>query len=212
MFTTPENPVSDVNMGLILGKRHNFIIDTGIDEICSKVIQDYIGSDPKPIIIINTHHDWDHVAGNWVFEKNTIIAHKLCRELMDKKWDEQIGRAKQNNRYFNGEVRKCLPNLLFDGAMYFPEDGISIFHTPGHTADSISIYDEADKVLYVGDNFGIVHGEAQYWGAKEDIAGFKNMIKIYKQYDFEICISGHSKPQPKEIIGLLEDVLVKLEN
>jgi glyoxylase-like metal-dependent hydrolase (beta-lactamase superfamily II) len=145
-----------------------------------------------------------------VFKKSTIIAHKLCYELMDKHWDDGIQRAVQNERYFVGETHKCLPNLLFDSAMHFPEDDISIFHSPGHTVDSISVYDAVDKVLYTGDNFGVFDGEVYYWGEKEDVTGFERMIQLYKQYNFEICVSGHSKPQTKEVITLLEAAFAKV--
>ncbi|MCL2704464.1 MAG: MBL fold metallo-hydrolase [Defluviitaleaceae bacterium] len=209
MFSTPEDADSDVHMGVILGTKHNFIVDTGIGGGCAEEMLKYIGGDSKPVIVINTHHDWDHIAGNWVFEGSAIIAHKLCRELMDKTWDEKIQRAVRNNRYFKGEVRKCLPNLLFEGSMHFPEDGICIFHTPGHTQDGISVYDSVDKVLYVGDSFGVDDGEACYWGEEEDITGFRHMIETYKQYDFEICVSGHSEPQTKEVIVLLETALAE---
>jgi len=213
MFTTKECEEYIVNMGLILGTKHNFIIDTGIGGDCAYAIKKHIGNGPKPIIVINTHHDWDHAAGNWVFEGSTIIAHKLCYNIMDEMWDKMIEWAKQNNKYTSGEVRKCLPNMLFEGSVHFPEDGISIFHTPGHTQDSISVYDSVDKILYTGDNFGIKDGKAVYWGEKGDIAGFKRMIEIYKQYDFEVCVSGHSTPQSSEVIALLEaELAMKISN
>jgi len=203
MFTTQEDAESIVNMGIILGTKHNFIIDTGIGGDCAKAMLEHIGDDGKPIIVINTHHDWDHVAGNWVFEGSIIIAHKLCRELMDKKWDEAMLRVKEKGRYTKGELRKCLPNLLFESSMYLPEDGITIFHTPGHTVDCICIYDEVDKVLYTGDAFGIDEGEACYWGEEDDILGFKHFLESCKQCDFNICILGHNEPQT-DAIALLE--------
>ena len=91
--------------------------------------------------------------------------------------------------------------------MYFPEDGISLFHTPGHTDDGISIYDAVDKALYVGDNFGVFDGEAYLWA--EESQASKNFIETYKQYDFDICIPSHSEPQTREVIGLLEAAFAK---
>jgi len=211
MFSTLEEKDAYIHMGVILGTKHNFIIDTGIGGDCARAMLEYIGDDPKPIIIINTHHDWDHAAGNWVFEGNTIIAHKLCWDIINEKWEDMIEWAKQNERYFNGEAHKCLPNLLFEGSMYFPEDHLSIFHTPGHTEDGISVYDAVDKVLYVGDSFGVSDGKAYYWGKQDDIAGFQSMVDIYKQYDFEVCVSGHSDPQGREVLKFLEVALDEMQ-
>ncbi|MCL2375774.1 MAG: MBL fold metallo-hydrolase [Defluviitaleaceae bacterium] len=212
LFCTKENADADVYMGVILGVKHNFIIDTGIGRDCVDAMLEYIGDDPKPIVVINTHHDWDHTGGNWVLEGSTIVAHKLCYELMEKNWDMQVQRAKDAGQYFTGEVRKFPPNLLFEGVMHFPEDGITIFHTPGHTEDSITVYDAVDKVLHAGDNFGVADGKAYYWGKQEDTVSFCNIIEAYKQYDFEIYASGHCEPHTKEVIGFMETALAELES
>ena len=208
LFTVPENDTYDVNMALILGDKHNFIIDTGTGSGCAEAMLAQIDND-KPLIIINTHGDWDHVASNWIFEDKIIISHVLGRERIEKEWDNQIKWAKENNGYFAGEAQKCLPNLVFEGSLQFPEDGISLFHTPGHTDCCITIYDNVDKILHTGDNFGVVEGKAVLWG--EDLADFKRLIETYQPYDFEICISGHSKPQTKEVITLLEVALAEAQ-
>ena len=210
MFSTLENATDDVNMAVIFGIKHNFVIDTGIGTDCGRAILQHIGNS-KPIIVINTHKDWDHAAGNSVFAGSTIIAHKLAYAAMDEKWDESIERAASNGRYFCGHTTKHLPNMLFDGTIHFPEDGVTIFHSPGHTPCSISVYDSIDKVLHVGDNFGVYEGAAYYWGAKDDVKGFRNMIDIYKQYDFDMCVSGHTAPQNKDVMTMLEAALVRME-
>ena len=207
MFTVAECEDGVVNMAVILGRKHNFIIDTGIGCDCVKEMLAYIDEDAKPIIVINTHGDWDHVAGNWVLEESTIISHVLGHGLMDEKWDEQIQWAKENGRYFEGEIRKCLPNMVFKDKLYFPEEGISLFHTPGHTQGCISIYDEVDKVLHAGDSFGVSDEKAYFWG--EQLSDFQRLVETYKQYNFEICISGHCEPQTKEVMGFLEVALDK---
>jgi len=209
MFAVPENDTYDVNMAIIFGTKHNFIIDTGTGSGCAEAMLEYIGNDPKPIVVINTHGDWDHTASNWLFGESTIISHALGRERIEKEWDAQIKWAKENNGCFEGEARKCLPNMVFEGNLHFPEDGISLFHTPGHTSCCITIYDNVDKILHTGDNFGVVEGKGVYWG--EDLADFQRLIETYKQYDFEICISGHSEPQTKEVIALLEVALVEAQ-
>ncbi|MCL2610711.1 MAG: MBL fold metallo-hydrolase [Defluviitaleaceae bacterium] len=242
MFTVPECVDGIVNMAVILGTKHNFIIDIGIGianvpekrewqffkfsgfklnlkmktitilkyacySDCVKAMLEYIGDDPKPIIVINTHGDWDHAAGNWVLEENVIISHVLGRERLDKRWDESIKRAKENDRYFEGEVRKCLPNMVFEGNLHFPEDGISLFHTPGHTEGCISIYDAVDKVLHAGDSFGASDGKAYFWG--QELIDFQRLVEAYKKCDFEVCISGHSEPQTKELMGFFEVALAE---
>ena len=208
IFTVPENADNDVNLGLILGKKHNFIIDTGMGASSVNAILDYLGDNLKPIVAINTHAHEDHILGNWVLEDSLIVSHVLCRELMNKNWDGKIKEDIQKNReYFDDEIRKCLPNLVFEGSLCFPEDGISVFHSPGHTEDCVSVYDSVDKILYIGDNFGVLEGVAQLW--TKDLDSARRLIEAYKQYDFNICIPSHSKPQTREIIMLLQTALAE---
>jgi len=217
MFTIPESATSYVNLCLIKGKHHNFLIDTGVGESNVNAVLEYLGNDPKPIVAIITHAHWDHIFGNSALEGSLIISHTLCREIMDKQWGNDVKNVLQSNlegigsvnpEYIDAEIHKCLPNLVFDSTLHFPDDGITLFHTPAHTVDGISIYDSVDKALYTGDNFGVFDGVAYYWG--EDLSDFERMIEAYKQYDFDICISSHSEPQTKEVIALLEADLAKL--
>jgi len=209
MFTIPENATSYVNLCLIRGSKHNFLIDTGVGESSVKAVLEYLGNDPKPIIAVNTHAHWDHIFGNSALEGSIIVSHTLCRETIDREWDTKIKESIQeaSRDYIDAEIHKCLPNLVFDTSLYFPEDGIALFHTPAHTPDGISIYDAVDKTLHTGDNFGVFDGVAYLWG--NDPADFERMIETYKQYDFNICIPSHSEPQTKEVLTLLETALTK---
>jgi len=213
IFTTPENADYDVNLGLILGKKHNFIIDTGMGASNIYVILEYlkhIGAASKPIIAVNTHAHTDHILGNWVLEDSLIVSHVLCRELIKQNWDGSLKKDIEENReYFDDEIRMCLPNMVFEGSVHFPEDGISLFHSPGHTEDGISVYDSVDKVLYIGDNFGIFDGVAQLW--VKDLQVVQPLIEIYEQYDFNICIPSHSKPYTGNTITLLKMALAEAE-
>jgi len=205
MFTEPMGECYDLNLGLILGTRYNYVIDTGLGSGSVAPVLEYIGKDDKPIVVINTHCHWDHIWGNWVFEKSQIIAHTTCRELEDKYWDDVV---REYAGSVDGEVRKCLPNMVFEGELWFPDDGISIFHTPGHSADSISVYDQIDKVLYAGDNIGDTEDNVIPW-IDTDLETFQSLLETYQKYDFEVCISGHNKPQPKAVLKRMEASLVE---
>ena len=203
MFTQPMTEDYDLNLGLILGKKNNFIIDTGLGSRSVLPIIEYIGSSEKPIIVVNTHCHWDHIWGNFMFENNTILGHPLCRDLQNKHWDEAI---EQNKTAIDGEVKKCLVNTTIEGVLHFPEDEITVFTSIGHSGDDISVYDAKDKILYAGDNIGDTDDEIIPWIAT-DYDTFRNLIELYKKYDFEYCISGHNKPQTKDVLARMEAAL-----
>lgn len=193
----------DLNVYLIMGKQYNYLIDTGLGSLSIDPVIDYIKNDGKKTVVINTHYHWDHIWGNGNFKDCTIISHSLCLELIQINWDAML---EKNHSYRNGAVELCLPNLVFDQTLYFPDDRIRLFHSPGHTPDSISILDEEEKILILGDNVG---------DSPEDIipsiacekAVYLNTLRNYKQLDFDFCLSGHCEILPKYAIGQIIEQL-----
>jgi len=105
----------------------------------------------RPVVVLNTHSDWDHVWGNGAFPDALVVAHERCYEYMadDGRWHHALeawGSAR------HGDVDRRLPTVTFGDRIGFPGDGLVFFHSPGHTADSSSLWDERDGVLFVGDN------------------------------------------------------------
>ena len=203
MFTEPMGEAYSLNIGLIIGEQYNYIIDTGVGSGSVSPIIEYLGNTGRKTIIVNTHAHYDHIWGNWVFQNDLIISHIKCQQLLVKYWDDGF---KQFSQSKDGEVKKCLPNLTFEKSITFPNDGIKIFYTPGHSIDSISVYDEIDKVMYAGDNIGDTN-DSIIPKINTDLETFKSLIDTYKKYDFNLCISGHNKPQEKNVISIMENFL-----
>lgn len=195
LFT--QSPSSwDLNIHLIMGNKYNYIIDTGLGSLSIEPIKEYIKNDNKPIIVINTHYHWDHIWGNSSLQDCIIISHRLCKELIESEWEEMIHK---NKNYLNGEVEICLPNLVFEKELYFPEDKIRIIYTPGHTIDSISVIDEEEKIINVGDNVGDTLDEiVPSIYCEKDL--YINTLLRYKEMDFDTCISGHNVILGKDVI------------
>lgn len=200
LFTFDNSTEWDLNIHLIKGKNYNFLIDTGLGSLSIGPIKEYI--DNKPIIVINTHYHWDHIWGNGVFKDSLIISHKLCREIIDSKWDDMINK---NKHYCYGDVEKTLPNLVFEKELYFPEDQIRIIHTPGHTIDSISVIDEEDHVINVGDNIGDTVEEIVPDVCEKEL--YVDTLLKYKEIDFDTCISGHNVVLGKQVIETIMKAL-----
>ncbi|WP_018750870.1 MBL fold metallo-hydrolase [Paenibacillus sanguinis] len=198
-----SNQFFDLNIHLILGAKNTYLIDTGLGSDFVQPVVDYIKQVAKPLIIINTHYHWDHVFGNNRFKDCLIISHQLCRDIIDKEWDMMVNKHSKSSM---GEVKKCLPNLVFENELFFPEDKIRLIYTPGHTIDSISVLDEEEKVINVGDNIGDKMEEiipVLFCDKKH----FRKTINLYKKLDMETWISGHNTVLKKDVIERIEKQL-----
>lgn len=140
------------NLYVINGEQYLFICDTFLGPEPMKEVLSFLEEKEftsKPIIVFNSHHDYDHIWGNQCFKDSIILAHNLCRKKI-----EEIGESdlKDYVDHKKGDVELTLPNVLFSEKVIFVEEGVEFFHSPGHTEDSSSCYDQIDEVLFVGDN------------------------------------------------------------
>lgn len=143
----------DVYSYLIVGEREALLIDSGspVRDISRLVAQ----LTDKPVSVIATHLHFDHVGNHTEFDKVLMPALDNLR-------------ARTRDGYFvpaplehMGQVEGyVVPGWQVAG--WWPVDGefdlggraVTLLATPGHTPDSISIWDKANKRLFMGDYAG----------------------------------------------------------
>lgn len=137
---------------VMLGEHTRYVCDTflGPEPIneALKLLENE-GVSRESTVVFNTHSDYDHHWGNCAFRGNMILGHDLCRRTILEKGERALRVYESHKR---GDVEIVPPNVTFDRSIAFPDDGVRFWHTPGHTADSCSCFDEIDRVLVVGDN------------------------------------------------------------
>lgn len=148
---------AQVTAGAITGPQWAVVIDTlALPEEAIEMrrfIEEQLGVPVK--YVVNTHYHADHSWGNCFFPGATIIAHALGRSMMVEKGSASLESAKKQNAIFK-------PVKLIEPQMTFTEGSLSLrlgkktlvmTPTPGHSADSISVLVEEDRVLFAGDAF-----------------------------------------------------------
>ncbi|MFW9835152.1 MAG: MBL fold metallo-hydrolase [Candidatus Thorarchaeota archaeon] len=179
------------NVYVIFGNERVYVLDTflGIDSMVTvkKEIRER-GFGDLPVVVFNSHGDYDHYWGNAAFEDALIIGHELCRTRVLREHEQAI---QANEEQKKGEVILKAPSLVFSERLSFPNDEVTFFHTPGHTVDSSSCLDARDRVLFVGDN---VETPLPYV-YNTNIAQFYHTIKSYHDIDWDVMIASHAFPQ-----------------
>lgn len=176
---------------LVLGDNRTYVCDTflGTDPMkkVAKIVQKEV-KEERPVVVFNSHADWDHIWGNCYFKDSPIIGHKTSRKRIQEEGEADLERWKDN---IQGEVILMPPNLLFDTRLVFADDEIEFFHTPGHTHDSSSCYDHRDRVLFVGDN---VESDIPH---VNDLHFDTYLATLHRYVDFEwiAMVTGHDPIQ-----------------
>lgn len=141
----------------------------------------------QEVVVVNTHADWDHVWGNCLFRGARIIGHRLCRERMMSSGQAELARY---DAWRRGEITLLPPTVTFEEHFELPDFDAELFHTPGHTPDSISLYDRRDRVLLVGDN---AERPIPSCIDPENVEAHVQSLKRYLTYRCETIVPGHGE-------------------
>ena len=196
------------NIYVIKSKTHWFVIDTFLGPDAIAEIRTVLNTDftEKPTIVVNTHAHFDHFWGNCAFQQTTIVAHTLCKQDIDS--PQQVEFLEKNTCYQRGQVELVVPNLTFEKRMIFEEEGVELFHSPGHTRDAISCIDHQDQVLLVGDNIGRPVPSI-YPGVK--VQDYIETLERYRSLGLPNIISSHYNQIEDKLIAANLRYLRKLQ-
>ena len=194
---------------IIESNKKIFLIDTALKH-SPKTILEYIhsiGRNPEEIQgVINTHSHFDHIGGNLFFQEKynpLFYAHVLevpyIEDIELQHKERPVGEMIQNVR---GPV--SVNKTIDEGDSLFLEElEIKVFHTPGHSSGSISLYIPADRVFICGD----VLPEEGTLPIYENVdKTFSSLDKIKKIESLDILLSSLSRKisKDKDIIKHIE--------
>lgn len=182
---------------LIFGNKIT-LIDSGVAG-AESIIFDYIKENTREHSEISTlilsHSHPDHI-GSARHIKETTACRVFCHSA-EKGWIEDVERQAQERPVpgFHGLVggSTSVDDLLQDGDLLEIEEVLQckVIHTPGHSAGSISLFFEEEKVLFSGDALPVPGDLPVY----DDIATCAASIKKLNDLkNIEILLSSWEAP------------------
>ncbi len=148
---------AEYSMGyyILQGTKKRALIDTSGPIEAERFAKRIKNLDLIPDILILTHSHWDHAGGTTIFQKKfpniEVFAAKPAIESL------------KNNSKYNESFSEIITDLEpVDNIIPVKEGDIIdlggmellIYETPGHTNCSISILDQKNMILYIGDALG----------------------------------------------------------
>ncbi len=221
VYYMPHNHYSDrPAIGLVIGERSALLYDSGNSYKHAKEIVDGVRKITNLPIenIVLSHWHWDHVFGAYYIDTKNLISHPFCAEqlkaISSYKWDDES----LDERVLNGleidfcrehirkelavdereSVKIAIPNLYVSDKMQIDLGGVTveIFHLGGeHSADSICLYVNDRKVLFLGDGIcqELFLGPWSY-----DLPDIDRRLSDIEKYDCIHYINSHWDPQDSE--------------
>ncbi len=121
-----------VRFFLLTGLQRGLVIDTGMTTKNARAIAESLTD--LPLLLINTHADIDHIAGNDAFE--TALMHPA-----------------EYGNYLRKDSAHPTPTAVWDGDVIDPGGRpLMVIQQPGHTPGSIALLDITRRVLYSADS------------------------------------------------------------
>lgn len=153
----------EVNIYLIIGKNRALLLDTG-EGFCpiQPLIRELYQGE---IITVNSHFHFDHIGYNYLFQPIHIFDDPYARKTAQNGLPKEALGAQLDEEMFqfgypdtlNPDTFKIRPytvSFISDGDMIdLGGRTLRVLHTPGHSNDSVMLYDEENKILFTGDTF-----------------------------------------------------------
>lgn len=147
----------------VITRRATILVDTLVSAAAMAQVLRALERDSRldrPLIVINTHGDWDHVWGNGLFAGRhatypaPIVGHAAAPIRMNTEQARQhLARSQQAQPEEYGTASLHPPTVTFDGRLTIDGGDLSIelLHTPGHTPDHLAVWIPQLAILIAGD-------------------------------------------------------------
>jgi len=174
----PRYPQQNFNY-LILGSERAVLFDAGPGVRDIRPVAETLTN--LPITFVPSHFHYDHVGGDFAFERVAIIdlPHVRARVVDDAftvTSMEHLGFVEGYERRSFRVSEWLTPGL----SMSLGDRTLRVLHTPGHTPDSISLYDEESALVFSGDFIhpGTLYGFLPNSSMREYAEGAETMLGV----------------------------------
>ena len=198
---------AQVTAGAIVTPNGAILVDTLPFPVESREMANFVNWVCRPGVryVILTHYHADHTYGAYLFPQADIVAHARCQELLVEVGMPALEAVKADEPALD-EVTLRLPDITFDDeemVIQLAGKVLRLIHVPGHTADSVAVYIENDRILFAADTLmpvpSIVAG---------DIEALRRSLQKMAELPVDNLVQGHGETMLRgEVQGAIQSSL-----
>lgn len=189
-------------MYLIEGKERALLFDTGVGISDIRGVIETLTA--LPYDVVNSHHHYDHVGGNYHFEE--VFVHKAAIPVIEKQNNPKFRREfllsqearkeftfEAGLRYDAGKGGSCKLKPLQEGQIFdLGGRKLEVLFTPGHTADSVCLLDHENRLLFSADTV-VSTPTLIFKSFSEKMAVYLDSLKKLRsrREEYELIYPGH---------------------
>ncbi len=212
----------DVKSFLIAGDDQALLIDTGMGYANIRAIVEHCSD--KPVLMVNSHGHLDHIGDNWRFERrwahpgdldriragvpNERMQHFLAPEAFSRPMPPELD--PKTFQIPGTDIERTIDEgdeIDLGGRVF------RVLHTPGHSAGSISFFEEDAGILIAGDAIyeGPLFAHHEGGSAKQYRSTVQRLAQLVPQ--LSVVYPSHNRyPLEPSFIVHLRDAMEQIWN
>lgn len=110
-------------------------------------------ADGRPLLVVNSHADWDHYFGNMAFPEPILASRQCALRISSGVGAAELKKKQREHPACYGEVRLVTPTVALEGEALL-DGGDLTFHllpTRGHRPDHLALWIPEIATLFPGD-------------------------------------------------------------
>lgn len=211
---------------LVLGDARALLIDTGMGIGNIKNVTDFLCR--LPLFVVNTHSHFDHIGGNHQYNQVHIYNHPAAvRRMKEGLSADEVRENMQDGSNAvdyppgfereNYSIKPCACRTIEAGHVFdLGNRKIEVIATPGHSGDSIMLFDTENKLLFTGDTFYPATLYAHFdtpCGLGSDLDAYhKTLSELAERFADYTLICSHNEPiRPGSMLRTAADAFAAIK-
>ena len=178
-------------------QRLTVVIDTLLGPQAGRWLLEAAQEQPGPLVVINSHSDWDHYWGNQAFALPIVGSHLSLKRVLETHGPAELAKKiKDDERSFAGVV-PTPPSVLVEGRGFLHGGDLSLhlLPTPGHRPDHLAVWIPEIRTLFPGDAvedpFPLLDDSKSIGLADEELTSLQLLIDLKPEW----VMPCHAEPQ-----------------
>lgn len=207
---------------LLVGKKKALLFDTGMG--IGDIYKEVAKITSLPIFVMNSHTHFDHIGNNNLFKTVFIYNHSYALDNAKKGFSSDFMKPHIEKKTFLKSPPKIFKKNNFEVSSFTYSKKIKngeiimvdpflfkVIYTPGHSPDSICLYETKNKLLFSGDS--IYPGPIYLQMPESNIRDFKKSVHRLSKIEVKHIFPAHNAfTQSPEVIQSIEKQLKSKEN
>lgn len=152
VYAVEANDTVEVRAILVTGTHFTLLLDTLARPSDLEDVRTFVADRDRPLLIANSHADWDHWWGNAAFPEAPVIAHRLSYDRQVAEGEQSLAEMQaKDERYAGITLRPA--TIAFDERLTIDlgDIHVELSLAPGHTHDCIIAWIPERELLFAGD-------------------------------------------------------------